>query len=275
MARPLRIEFAGAYYHVTARGNARADIYLNDQDRLAFLQLLGKVCAQYDWCCHAYCLMTNHYHLVIETGDASLSKGMRQLNGIYTQSFNRTHRRVGHVFQGRFQAILVDHNAYLLEVIRYVLLNPVRAGMTRTVGQYPWGSYRAMIGKAEVPAWLALDRVLTHFGDCQQLARRKFVEFIRDGKKQPRLWEKLRNQIYLGEEQFVEQMQQYVRQDHKLDEIPRLQRREIVKPLEFYAQQYPAKEAMRHAWASGAYTLKAIAGYFGVHYSTVSRAVHD
>ena len=106
MARPLRLEFAGALYHITSRGDRREDIFECDSDRDAFLSILDKVCSTYNWVCHAYCLMSNHYHLLIETPDANLSKGMRQLNGIYTQSFNRTHDRVGHVFQGRYKAIL-------------------------------------------------------------------------------------------------------------------------------------------------------------------------
>ena len=131
MVRPLRIEFPGAVYHITARGNARAKIFKDDADRDAFLSVLEQVLTQFDWLLHAYCLMDNHYHLMIETTEANLSAGMRQLNGVYTQRFNRRHRRVGHVFQGRFKAIVVDRDSYLLELCRYVVLNPVRARMVR------------------------------------------------------------------------------------------------------------------------------------------------
>ena len=134
MARPLRMEFPGAISHVPARGNARGDIYLDDGDRQLFLSIFSRTCHRFNWACHAYCLMSNHYHLVIETPDANLSKGMRQLNGVYSQSFNRRHSRVGHVLQGRYKAILVDKDQYLLEVIRYVLLNPVRAHITKAAG---------------------------------------------------------------------------------------------------------------------------------------------
>src|SRR6266550_1709297 len=116
MARPLRIEFPGALYHVTARGDRREDIYLDDKDHSQFLTLLGEVCHRFNWIVHAYCLMTNHYHLVIETPDGNLAKGMRQLNGVYTQNFNRRHGRIGHVFQGRYKAILVQKETYLLEL---------------------------------------------------------------------------------------------------------------------------------------------------------------
>lgn len=134
MARPLRIEFTGALYHVTSRGDRREAIYEDDTDRIRFLEVLGQVAADFNWVVHAYCLMTNHYHLVVETPDGNLSKGMRQLNGVYTQYSNRRHRRVGHLFQGRFKAILVDRDSYLLELARYVVLNPVRAGMVSDAG---------------------------------------------------------------------------------------------------------------------------------------------
>jgi len=273
MARPLRIEFPGALYHITSRGNARAGIYLDDQDRHNFLRQTQTVCEHYNWRCYGYCLMTNHYHLVMETGEANLSQGMRALNGVFSQSFNRRHHRVGHLFQGRFGAILVDKDAYLLELIRYVLLNPVRAHMTISAGQYRWSSYRAMIGKVACPDWLGRDWVLSQFADHESLAQTVFIRFIRDGANQTPLWEHLRNQIYLGDEHFVERTQQRLSANKNLGEVPRLQRRKFVKPLEYYAQQFPEKEAMRSAYATGEYTLKAIADYFGVHYSTVSRTV--
>ena len=131
MARPLRIEYPGALYHVTARGNARQRIYSDSKDCQAFLDLLGTLSDRYHWLCHAYCLMTNHYHLLLETPEGNLAEGMRQLNGIYTQAFNRRHHKVGHLFQGRYHAILVDKDCYLLEVARYIVLNPVRAKMVK------------------------------------------------------------------------------------------------------------------------------------------------
>ncbi len=131
MARPLRIESPGAVYHLTSRGNARNSIYLDDNDRQRFLAILGNVVDRYNWLCHAFCLMDNHYHLLIETLDPNLSLGMRQLNGVYTQGFNRAHNRVGHVFQGRYKAILVEKDEHLLELCRYIVLNPMRAGVIK------------------------------------------------------------------------------------------------------------------------------------------------
>lgn len=173
MARPLRIEVAGGLYHVTARGDRREDIYADETDRLHWLSIFGDVCDRFNWRCHGYCLMTNHYHLVVETPEANLSRGMRQLNGVYTQTFNRRHGLVGHLFQGRFKGILVEREAYLLELSRYVVLNPVRAGMVSDAGDWPWSSYRAMLGKVGAPDWLETDEVFGRFGQDRVTARRR------------------------------------------------------------------------------------------------------
>ena len=163
MARPLRLELAGALYHITSRGDAREDIFLSDDDRLAWLDALAQVCKRFNWVCHAYCQMTNHYHLLIETPEANLSKGMRQLNGVYTQRFNRTHGRVGPAFQGRFKAILVHKDSYLLELARYVVLNPLRAKRVRRLERWRWSSFPATCGQAAKPDWLQVDFVLGQF----------------------------------------------------------------------------------------------------------------
>jgi len=171
MARPLRLEFPGALYHVTSRGDRREAIYEDDDDRLQWLDVLSKVCDRYNWRVHAYCLMDNHYHVLLETGDGNLSKGMRHLNGVYTQYFNRRHNRVGHVYQGRFKAVLVEKEAYLLELSRYVVLNPIRARMINNMDQWQWSSYRSTIGKAPEPAWLETDWLLSQFGRQRKHAR--------------------------------------------------------------------------------------------------------
>ncbi|MBL1140950.1 MAG: addiction module toxin RelE [Proteobacteria bacterium] len=274
MSRPLRIEYAGAVYHITSRGNARSNIYTSDTDRKEFIKIITQTCERYNWHCYAWCLMSNHYHLVIETAEANLSRGMRHLNGVYTQTYNRTHKRVGHLFQGRYKAILVEKESYLLEVVRYVLLNPVRANITKTAGQYRWSSYRAMIDKAEAPQWLDKDWILGHYGKRQSTAQKNFIQFIREGKKQSPLWENLRQQLYLGDEQFINKLQSKQVQDKDLSEITKEQRQCISKPIDYYIKKYDHRdEAIYKAYKEGAHSQKEIADYFKLHYSTVSKII--
>ena len=276
MARPLRIEFSGALYHVTARGNAQQDIYLTDEDRQAFLTLLQRACERYYWLCHAYCLMSNHYHLLIETQTPTLSKGMKYLNGTYTQAFNRRHKRVGHVFQGRYKGILVEKDSYLLELSRYIVLNPVRAHMVRSAKDWPWSSYRATAGQAKVHPLLTTDVILGNFGRARKPAQEKYRNFVQEGKGQPSPWESLKNQIYLGSEEFVDDMQGKIDPEQSLKDIPKPQKNCPVKPLSYYKKSYKTRNrAMAEAYRSGHYTLSEIGDEFGVSYATVSRAVKE
>ena len=274
MARPLRIEFSGALYHITSRGNARQRIYSDDSDRANFLEYLSHCCQRHDWLCHSYCLMTNHYHLLIETNNSTLSRGMKYLNGSYTQSYNRRHARVGHLFQGRYKAILVEKDAYLLELSRYIVLNPVRAKMTRTAKDWSWSSYRAAVGLAEKPQFLTTDWILAGFGSDRQTAQKSYGRFVSQGRGVTSPMEDLRNQIYLGSERFVEEMQCKMPVDQSLDDIPAPQRLSPKKPLSFFSGQFSIRnEAMARAYFSGHYTLRQVGEFFGVSYATVSRAV--
>ncbi len=274
MARPLRIQFPGALYHVTARGNAQENIYADDNDRVAFLKLLENVCIRHDWYCHAYCLMGNHYHLLIETAASSLSKGMKYLNGTYTQTYNRNHRRVGHVFQGRYKAILVEKDSYLLELSRYIVLNPVRAQMVRAARDWKWSSYRATAGLIDKDPCVTTDWLLSIFGNKKKLAQTRYRDFVKQGKNQPSPWKSLKNQIYLGSDRFVEDMQCKLDPDQSLKDIPKKQKQAPPKPLSYYKNQYQnPQEAMAKAYLSGHYTQAEVGAIFGVSYATVSRAV--
>jgi putative transposase len=274
MARPLRIELSGGIYHVTSRGDGREDIYLSDADREIWLEVLGQVCERFNWVCHAWCQMTNHYHLLIETPEANLAQGMRQLNGVYTQRFNRAHKRVGHVFQGRYKAILVERDNYLLELARYVVLNPLRANMVKRLEAWQWSSYLPTCGQASAPNWLQTDWILTQFGQRRASAIAKYVQFVHEGARLPSVWTQLQGQIYLGSESFVKKMQAQIEKKATLDEIPRAQRRAITQPLAEFEQRYNRNEAMARAYLSGRHTMAAIAKHFDVHYATVSRAVN-
>lgn len=275
MARPLRLELSGGVYHVTSRGDGREDIYLSDADREAWLDVFATVCKRFNWVCHAWCQMTNHYHVLVETPEANLAQGMRQLNGVYTQRFNRAHARVGHVFQGRYKAILVERNSYLLELARYVVLNPLRAKMVRRLESWPWSSYLATCGQAASPPWLQTDWILGQFGQRRSSAMAKYVTFVHEGARLPSVWTQLQGQIYLGSEAFVKKMQALIENQLPLDEIPRAQRRALTQPLSQFKERYPRDEAMARAYLSGQHSMASIAQHFGVHYSTVSRAVRS
>jgi len=268
MARPLRLEFPGAVYHVTSRGNARQDIVRDDRDRAQYLTLLAHVIERYGWRCHAYCLMDNHYHLLLETPQANLSQGMRQLNGRYTQAFNRRHRRVGHLFQGRFTAILVEKEAHLLELCRYVVLNPVRAKIVPHPRLWAWSSYRATVGESSAPAWLSTDWILEQFGVRVGAAQERYRTFVAEGRGGPRPWEQLTGQIYLGSEEFVAQHQP----NRVIRDIPRRQTQALRPTLRVLFQRNGEPTRLIHvAYRQYGYRLAEIAEHLGVHYATVSR----
>jgi REP element-mobilizing transposase RayT len=276
MARPLRIEYDGAFYHVTSRGNDRKPIFKDDSDRELFLNTLAQVNERFHWICHAYCLMNNHYHLVIETPDGNLSRGMRQLNGVYTQSFNKRHGRVGHVFQGRFKAILVQKDSHFLEVCRYVVLNPVRA---KTIGhprQWKWCSYRAMAGTASAHGCLTVDEILSHFGQRSAIAQEKYCEFVQAGIGSSSIWDGLEAQSLLGVEGFAVGLRHLVTEKQQIREIPKGQRfvgRPTLEKLFFQKSRGKTSRdrLIAKAVTEYGYSQMDLASFLGLHYSTISR----
>jgi putative transposase len=276
MTRPLRLEFEGALYHITSRGDRRENIYETDEDRQGFLSLLARVCETYNWTCHAYCLMSNHYHLLVETPDANLSKGMRQLNGVYTQDFNRRNHCCGHVFQGRYKSVLVEKEGYLLELTRYIVLNPVRAGMVQRAQDWPWSSFPATIGLVKKPDWLQDEWLLSAFGKNKTDAIKHYMIFVIDGMNHASVWADLKHQIYLGDERFINSVQSFIDANKDLSEIPSPQARPQAKKLnEYLSLENNRNQAIARAYKSGGYTLKEIASYFNLHYSTVSVIVKN
>ena len=233
MSRPLRPEFPDAVWHVTCRGNERREVFRDDGDRERFLSILGRTVSLFRWRLHAFVLMGNHYHLLVETPEPTLSRGMRQLNGVYTQSFNRAHERVGHLFQGRFKAILVEKEAHLLELCRYVVLNPVRARMVPAAKAWPWSSYRATAGLMEAPDWLETGWTLEQLGTSRRSAVAAYRRFVAEGTLEDyRPWENLRGQIYLGSEKFRKESLRRGRASAGSRDVPRAQRRAAPVPKE-------------------------------------------
>jgi putative transposase len=266
VARSLRIEYPGAVYHVTSRGNARGALYRSDGDRALFLETLACVVSRYRWLCHAYCLLGNHYHLIVETPRPSLSLGMRRLNSTYAQAFNRRHGRVGHLFQGRYKAIIVEKERHLLELCRYVVLNPVRARLAATAGEWPWSSYRATAGEAEGPAFLTTAWVLGHFGERAETARRRYRVFVSEGLGQEP-WRELHAQLYLGSDEFLRRLTPAT---EPLADVPRRQQNPLPASLAvLFATHGERAAAIAHR--DHGYRLREIADFLGLHSSTVSR----
>lgn len=282
MARPLRIEYPGAVYHITSRGNARSEIFFDDEDRRSFLKVLDFVVERFEWICHAYCLMSNHYHLLIETPGANLSRGMRQLNGIFTQRFNKRYDRSGHLFQGRYKAILVDKDEYLLEVARYLMLNPVRAGIAKRPEEYLWSSYRAIMGREKKPGFLTIDELLGRMASNLEDGQKRFKEFIEDGiKNKKSIWEELKGQIYLGKDSFLEGIRKKMADKREgLREIPRKQK-DFLKPelsmlfdgLSGTQNKEARNMAIYRAHVEMGYKLSEISNFLNFHYSSISRIV--
>jgi len=280
MVRPLRIEFSGAIYHITSRGNARGAIYEDDEDRRSFIKILGDVIDRYNWICYAYCLMDNHYHLLIETPDGNLSQGMRQLNGVYTQKFNWHHGRGGHIFQGRFKAILVERDSYLLELCRYVVLNPVRAGIVAIPEAYPWSSYRATAGLDKGFSFLNRDWILAQFGEGRRRAEKNYRDFVKAARDGVSPWSKVQGQIFLGSSKFVEEMKPLLEGKEALQEVPKIQRfahrpeLETVLSLKRQADKEERNRVIRDAHFKYGYTLKEIGKPLGLHYTTISKIIN-
>jgi REP element-mobilizing transposase RayT len=273
MARPLRIEFPGALYHVTTRGDHRALIYVDDADRHEWLSILADVCLRFNFIAFAYCQMGNHYHLMLETPDGNLSQGMRRLNSVYSQYFNRRHQQIGHVLQGRYKAILVQRESYLLELARYIVLNPVRSNLVISPGDWIWSSYRATVGAVRAPGWLDVDSLLRRFGDARDTACTAYKLFIDAGAGADSPLIKTRHQLVLGDEAFIAQYSQPL-EIKQLTAVCRSQRRMAAHKLAHYAAQFPDRDqAMAEAYFSTAYSMNEIGEHFGVSCQTVGRAV--
>lgn len=178
MARPLRIIYPGAFYHITSRGNERKAIFMTKRDRLKFFEYLGSANERYNAVIHAYCLMDNHYHLLLETPSGNLPQVMHHINGAYTTYFNVKRGRSGHLLQGRYRSILVDKDEYAKELSRYIHLNPVRANMVSVPEDYEWSSYNQYIGKNKPEGWLARDFILGYFGGKYSTAQKGYKDFV-------------------------------------------------------------------------------------------------
>ncbi len=271
MARALRIEYPGAVYHVTSRGNERRVIFHDEEDYEQFLRLLAEAVKRFGWILTAYTLMTNHFHLVVETPTPTLSRGMQWLNGTYAAWFNRKYARSGHLLGGRFHAFIVEKEAYYLELLRYVVLNPVRAKMVERPEEYRWSSYGAMAGYEPAPEWLTVSELAEFFGPAGE-RRDNFRAYVEENlTSEERLFSRVQRQIYLGTEEWVASMRKLVESKMRSDDHPRAQREvgrpKMAKIVEAVAAAFriPARD-IRESHGGAARMLAAWLGWYeGLH----------
>ena len=293
MARALRIEYEGAFYHIFSRGNEQRDIFLEDGDRLSFLKTIGDMSQRFDVDIFAYVLMDNHYHLLLRTRKANLSKSMHWLGSTYTRRFNLRHVRSGHLFQGRYKSILIQNEDYLMQLSCYIHRNPLRAGISNRLAAYPWSSYKAYAYNTNCPDWLNTKLILSQFAekDPHEAYRDKVQKYSEEEKK---IWENLRYSFVFGTKQFLEQIKtNYLAKDPDA-ELPQLNQIlkdqnpfkliqkaakildcdiiELKKPKRFFIKDIQDRDLLLlYLRETGMYTNCQIGELFGITYSAVSR----
>ena len=283
MSRPVRIEFPGAVYHVTSKGRdsnsgSKETVFKDKDDKGVFLNVVENVVDRFEWLIHSYVLMDNHYHLVVEVPAANLSKGMRQLNGVYTQHANRRHGTDGPIFQGRFKSVLLEKKNYLLPVCRHVVTNPTRVPGSQHYASYKWSSYRATAGQVKVPGFLYRDDVLAHFGKRQSDAQRKYREFIKEGVGSESPLDERTSQVLLGSPRFLNEMQPILQGERLSKRGPKAaKRRRSLKALFKRVDdksRLERNELIKKAHLDYGYTLLEIGDHLDLHYTTVSKVIN-
>jgi putative transposase len=279
MSRALRVEYPGAVYHVMSRGNARSSVFLDDEDRVVFLNILSRVVVRWRWIVHAYCLMGNHYHLLLETLEPNLSRGMRHLNGEYSQAFNRIHGRCGHVFQGRFHSLVVEKQSHLLELCRYIVLNPLRVRGMKVARpeDWKWSSYLATAGLAPAPDCLDTSWVLKQFGGTREKRREAYRLFVAAGAGLGKAgWPEIQRGLWVGSEEFGKILSGALELKRDGREYRVAERMALRPPLESFFpdgvrdDRIKRDDAIHRAYSEARYTQREIGDHLGLHYVTIS-----
>lgn len=272
MTRALRIEYPGATYHIISRGNRKDDIFKTDRDFKEFLIILQEVCERYNWILYAYCLMKNHYHLLIETVDGNLSKGMSVLNGKYSLKFNRYYDCSGHLFQSRYKAFLIEKENYLLEVIRYIILNPVNARIVKKPWQYKWSSYNEMLSEDSI---INKDSILSLFSIDGKNAWPMFNEFLAQ-KNNFNYDKSISGKVFLGSKKFIETAMKKSKGAKRHKAIPKSSRfidRPDLKSLFGKTRSIEKRnEIIYDCHVKYGYSFREISIFLKLHYSTISKA---
>lgn len=279
MTRPLRIEYPGALYHITARGNNQEPIFHCDEDRKLLLTILATTIRTHNWICHAYCLMNNHYHLCLETPEANLSIGMRDLNGIYAQSINKRYQTIGHIFQDRFNSFLIEKEAYLLNVVSYIVLNPVRAKLVVDPKDWIWSNYRATAGLGKSPSWLETNWTRKLFSKNQLESTTKYQAFVLSQNNEVSPFEKIQEGKILGSPQFIHKVWEENQETDKITEVPKPERTIGRPSLEDIFVDISDKEArndaIRFAKRACGYPVTEIARHLNLSQTLVSLIYRD
>lgn len=279
MSRPIRIEFPGAHYLVTSKGMDSAEVFRDDEDRAVFLNSLDMVVERFGWRIHAYVLMNGHYHLVVDVPRANLSKGMRQLNGVYTQHFNRRHEQDGPLFQGRFKSVLFEPETYLLALVRYAVLSPVRAGLVTSTDKYRWSSHRATAGLVRRPGYLFAQNVLEGFGRREASTQRRYRDYVKAGVGLPSPLDERVGQVLLGGEAFLKAHSPLLGGGRGAKRGPKRAGRKRSLDTIFRGvddqSRLDRNLLIRKAHIDHGYTLMEIGDHLGLHYTTVSKVINN
>ncbi|MEN8208767.1 MAG: transposase [Candidatus Fermentibacteria bacterium] len=280
MTRQLRTEFPGALYHVYSRGNNKKPIFLENGDRYKFLSILNKAVRKYSYLCYGYCIMGTHFHLMLETPDGNISRGMHILHSSYAQYFNRRHGCVGHVFQGRYHSILVQRELYLLELCRYIVLNPVRAGLVKHPGEYTWSSFNETIGTLnQERSIIATELVLSHFGIAADEAGKNYVHFVLDGIDKPSPFFHTVGNTFLGNKEFLSSLESILKPAIDRKRISRERRyayRPTLSELFEHSESFPKEfrnKVIFHAYSAYAYRQVDIAKHINLHCVTINNII--
>ncbi len=273
MARPVRIEYSGAYYFISSKAAPGQTVFKDTKDRQEFLSILQEVVKRMHWEVLAYNILPDSFQLFIKTPKPNLSRGMRQLNGVYTQRYNAKYDSTGNIFHGRFKAVLVEAKHCFEDVLKYVLLMPLLKRKARKLDKWKWSSYQATMGLIEAPEWLKVDEVLSHFGKQPNRARMALKKALENTDKDFDLMAQVKAQILLGSDAFINKWKKQLVSGKIMDRA-RQRKSKKIKPLTDFSKRFKnIKVAMVKAYETGNYTLDQIGSHFGVHYSTVSRTV--
>ena len=274
MSRPVRIEFPGATYHVTSKGKDGLTVFKDDEDKGVFLNVVDNVVDRFGWLLHSYVLMDDHYHLVVEVPDANLSKGMRQLNGVYTQHVNRRHGTEGPVFQGRFKSVLFEKKKYLLPVVT----SPSRVPARSCFSSYRWSSYRSTAGQVKKPPYLYIDDVLQSFGKREKDSQKKYRDYVKEGVNAESPMHGRTSQVLLGSPKFLNEMKPILQGERMSKRGPKAARRRRSLPVIFKRvddkTRMERNELIKKAHLDYGYTLMEIGEHLGLHYTTVSKVIN-